>query len=532
MISRRHFLEGIALVGVPACTPRGAESPSPIGSQAATPPEHGAKGLGLEGILTRALEAAKSAGATYADARIHKRRNERVGTREDHLVSVVSTESYGIGVRVIAGGAWGFASSASVSAEDAVDAARRAVLVAKADAGARKRKIDLAPTASYRDKWQTKMQVDPFLVPLADKASLALSIWDEAKQVAGIAFCSAWCEAFDEWKMLATSEGSLIEQRIVRVGAGYELTAKDDKKGDFVTRSHQVPAMQAGWEHVTDGKLAQGARKVAEETLEKLKAPRVRTGKRTLLLAPDHLWLTIHESIGHSTELDRALGYEANLAGTSFATVDKLGKLEYAHDDITFYADKTTPGGLASCAYDDDGVKTGRWDLVKKGVLSAYQTTREQAGWVGEKASRGTSYAEDHRSVAFQRMPNVSLEPSDKSTKLADMIAATDDGVLIFGDGSWSIDQQRYNFQFGGQMFFEIKKGKIAHALRDVAYQSNTLEFWKSCDLLGGKEGWELHGTLYDGKGEPGQSNPVSHGCPPARFRDVNVLDTGGKRKG
>jgi TldD protein len=529
MISRRRFLGAVAVAGVPACTTSNPNPVLPTGTGSAKPPSPDSP-AGLEAIVGAALDAAKKAGATYADARVHRRRHERLSTREDHVVDVTSGETYGIGVRVIAEGAWGFASSASVNGAEAADAARRAVAIAKANAGPRKRPLVLAPTAVHRDKWQTPMEVDPFIVSLADKAAMTLAIWPEAKQVAGIAFCSAWCEALDEWKLLATSEGSLIEQRVVRVGAGYELTAKDDKAGDFVTRTISVPSRQAGWEHVTRGELAKGARKGAEETVEKLKAPRPRVGKRTLILAPDHLWLTIHESIGHSTELDRALGYEANLAGTSFATPDKLGKLQYAHEGITFYADKTTPGGLASVGYDDDGVKTERWNLVEKGVLVAFQTTRDQAAWVNDKASHATSYAEDHRSVAFQRMPNVSLTPGEKELSLDEMIAATDDGILVLGNGSWSIDQQRYNFQFGGQMFYQVEKGKVKHALRDVAYQSNTLEFWKRCDLLGGPKSWELHGTLYDGKGEPGQSNPVSHGCPPARFREVNVLDTGAKK--
>jgi TldD protein len=528
MISRRRFLEACA-IGTTACATPGTNPVSPVPSASTKPPSPDSPAA-LEEVLAAALATAKAGGASYADARVHKRRHERLSAREDHIVGVVSGETYGIGVRVIVEGAWGFASSSRVAVADAKTAAERAVAIAKSHGGPRKRPLALAPTATHRDKWQTKMNVDPFTVSLADKAAMTLAIWPEVKQVAGIAFCSAWCEALDEWKMLATSEGSLIEQRVVRVGAGYELTAKDDKRGDYVTRDFMVPSMQAGWEHVTGGELAKGSRKIAEETVEKLKAPRPRVGKRNLILAPSHLWLTIHESIGHSTELDRALGYEANLAGTSFATPDKLGKLQYAHDGITFYADKTTPGGLATVGYDDDGVKTERWDIVRKGVLVAYQTTRDQAAWVNEKASHGTSYAQDHRSVAFQRMPNVSLQPGEKDTKLDDIIAATDDGVLVIGNGSWSIDQQRYNFQFGGQMFYEIKKGKIAHALRDVAYQSNTLEFWKNCDMLGGKSSWELHGSLYDGKGEPAQSNPVSHGSPPARFRDVNVLDTGSKK--
>ncbi len=529
-ISRRRFLEAAALAGAAGCAPAVAKRPAPAPLARAPGPVAPPKPGVLEAVLARALEVAKREGASYADARVHKRREERLSTREDHVVGVWSGETYGIGVRVLVGGAWGFASSAGVTDGDAADAAKRAVAVAKADQGARKRPIELAPCGVYHDKWQTDFAVDPFEVSLAEKAALILSVWPVASRVAGIAFCSANCASFDEWKLLATSEGSLVEQRIVRVGAGYTLTAKNDKRGDFVTRTWEVPAMQAGWEHVAKGGLAESAERSAKETIEKLGAPAVAPGKHALVLAPDHLWLTIHESIGHSTELDRAMGYEADLAGTSFATPDKLGKLRYGKENVTFFADKTTPGGLATCGYDDDGVKTGRWNLIDKGLFVAYQTTREQAAWIGEKRSRGTSYAQDHRSVAFQRMPNVSLAPGPDKRSLDDIVAATDDGILIHGDGSWSIDQQRYNFQFGGQLFYAIKGGKISHMLRDVAYQSNTSEFWHSCDMIGGQDAWEIHGTLYDGKGEPGQSNAVSHGAPPARFRDVNVLYTGGKR--
>lgn len=480
----------------------------------------------LADILGRALDEAKAQGATYADARVHRRRQEKVATREEHVVDVASSESYGVGVRVLAFGAWGFASTGTVTEEAAKEAARRAVAVAKASSGAQIRPITLAPVSQYTDVYRTPMQIDPFEVSLAEKAALLLSIWPEAKKVAGVAFVEASCEAFDEHKVFASTEGSVIEQRVVRVGAGYVVTARDEKLGEFVTRAHELPPLQAGWEHVSGSTLVGDAREMAEDAVKKLRAPSVSPGKRDLILAPSNLWLTIHESVGHPTELDRALGYEANLAGTSFATADQTGKLVYGSNLVTLYADKTTPGGLATCAYDDEGVRTQRWDLVTKGRFVGWQTTRDQAAWIGEKVSRGTSYAQDHRSLPFQRMPNVSLAPGAQPLDLDDLVAATDDGILVTGDGSWSIDHQRYNFQFGGQMFYEVKGGKIAGAVRDAAYQSNTLDFWRSCDLVGGAESFELHGSLYDGKGEPVQSNAVSHGCPPARFRGVNILRT------
>lgn len=532
-LTRRDWLVGSSALTLGACAetpplkpPRPPAMPGgPLG-----PPPGPAAPPSLADVLGRALDTAKRQGASYADARVHQRRVSRVVTREDHVVSVSDAETYGIGVRVIADGAWGFASSSAVDEASAAEAAGRAVAVARANAVARKRPVELAPVGAFREKWATELAVDPFSVPLAERAAFALAVWPEAKRVPGVAFCSSRAEAFGEWKLFASTEGSLIEQSVTRVGASYELTAKNDA-GEFVTRASELPPRQAGWEYVTGSSLLRDARKLAEEAVEKLKAPGVTPGKRDLVLAPSNLWLTIHESVGHPTELDRAMGYEANMAGTSFATPDKLGKLRYASPLVTIYADKTTPGGLATCGYDDDGVKTQRWDLIKGGTFVGYQTTREQAGWLGERASRGTSYAQDHRSVAFQRMPNVSLAPGEREAGVSDLVAATEDGILITGNGSWSIDHQRYNFQFGGQMFYEIKQGKIARALKDVAYQSNSLDFWAGCDMVGGQNAWELHGSLQDGKGEPAQSNAVSHGCPPARFRKVNVINTNARRK-
>ncbi len=485
----------------------------------------------LDDLVQRALAAAKKAGATYADVRVVRRRDEGVRTRENMVQGVSSSETYGVGVRVIAGGAWGFAATPNVVAGEAEKAARRAVDIAKANASLGGKPVELAPMPASVDVWQTPLERDPFKIPLEDKAEFLLAINAEAMKVKGVKFCQSYYQGLSEWKLLATSDGAYIEQEIVRLQPGYSVTAIDEKAGEFVSRDHEIQPRQAGWEYVEGSTMLADARRIGEEAVEKLHAPGVTPGKKDLVLAPSHLWLVIHESIGHPTELDRALGYEANFAGTSFATPDKLGKLKIAAPQLSFVADKTTPGGLATCGYDDDGVKTQRWDIVKNGLFVGYQTTREQAGWIGEKASRGTSYAQDYASVPFQRMPNVSLSPGPKPIGIDDLIAATDDGVLILGSGSWSIDHQRYNFQFGGQAFWEIKKGKRTRMLKDVAYQSNTVDFWNSCDLIGGQASWQLGGAMNDGKGEPGQSNAVSHGCPPSRFRKVNVLNTNARSK-
>jgi TldD protein len=517
MLPRRSFLLGTGVAALSsACA---ARQDAPPALSAASAPK------ALDDVLARALAAAKTAGATYADARIVRRQWETLFTREDHIVAVDYTESYGIGVRVLANGAWGFAAASRVQGAAAEDAARRATLAAKANARANDRPFELAPTPVVTDTWRAAVERDPFSVPIEEKAAFLLSLWDDAKGVAGVKYAESWVRSLAEWKLFASSEGSRIEQSITRIGPGFRATAVDKASGEFEAVTDEVAPRQAGWEYVLASALKANARRTAEDAVAKLKAPPVTPGKRDLILAPSHLWLTIHESIGHATELDRALGWEANFAGTSYATPDKLGKLRIGSPIVTVYADKTTPGGLATCAYDDDGVKTQRWDLIKDGLFVGYQTTRDQAALIGEKASRGTCYAQDFRSFPFQRMPNVSLSPGAKDVSLDDIVAATDDGIYAVGDGSWSIDHQRYNFQFGSQMAYEVKKGKIVGPVRRFAYQSNSITFWNSCDMLGGPKTWEMGGSIYDGKGEPGQINAMSHGCPVARFRGVNVLD-------
>ena len=272
--------------------------------------------------------------------------------------------------------------------------------------------------------------------------------------------------------------------------------------------------------------LVENAARVREEVIEHLAAPPVTAGKKDLVLLPNHLWLTIHESLGHSTELDRALGYEANYAGTSFLTTDKLGKARIGSDIVNVWGDRTTARGLATIGYDDDGVKATKFPIIEKGIFKHYQTIRDQAHLIGEKESRGCCFADDWSSVPFQRMPNVWLEPGKATTSLDDLIGDIEDGILIDGDGSFSIDQQRYNFQFGGDAFWAIKKGKRAGMVSQVAYQSRTTDFWQACDAIAGPAYWQQWGATNDGKGEPPQSNSVSHGCSPARFRQINVIQT------
>ncbi len=491
-----------------------------------------ARGLVLEPVLLAVIDAAlstaRSSGATYADVRIHRRREENVSVRDDHAAGTADSERYGVGVRVLKDGAWGFASTSRVDAAEVKKVTLTAVAIAVANAPLRQKPIELAPTGASVDVWQTPMQKDPFKIPVADKLELLLGISNTLRKQKVTAFAEASLSTRLEWKVFASTDGTLVEQAITRIGPSYSVTLVND--GDFVSRGWDGQGRQAGWEWLAESRFVEDAEQVAEDVRVKLAAPPVEPGRKDLILSPENLWLTIHESVGHPTELDRALGDEANFAGTSFATPDKLKTLQYAAPIVTLYADKTTPGGLATCGYDDDGVRTGRWNLVEKGKFVGYQTTRDQAAWIGEKESRGCSYAQDHSSVPFQRMPNVSLQPGDKDLGVKELIAATDDGIYVQGDGSWSIDHQRYNFQFTGQMFFEVKKGKITRALRDVGYQSNTLEFWNACDLIGGPKEFRLGAAFDDGKGEPMQSNPVSHGCPPTRFKKISVINTRTKK--
>jgi TldD protein len=480
----------------------------------------------LVSLADAALEAARSAGATYADIRIAEYRRQRISAREDHIDGLSESQDRGFGVRVIADGTWGFASSSLVTREDVVRIARRAVALAKVNAKLQREPVVLAKVEAQRTVWETPIRRDAFEVPLDEKTALLLRINAAAVAVPGVKFCSSTMGFAREHKFFASTDGSYIEQTLHRCDPGFEVTSIDEKKGSFQTRASLTDPRGVGYEYVEDFGWDDEARQAGEDAVAKHSAPSVDPGKRDLILHPTNLWLTIHESIGHPTELDRAVGLEANYAGTSFLTVDKMGKFRIGSDLVTVHGEKTHPGSLATCGYDDDGVPTMEWPIVDTGTFVDYQTTRDQAAWIGHDRSYGTSYADSWGSVAFQRMPNVNLLPGTKQLSLDDLIADTEDAILVKGTGSWSIDHQRYNFQFGGQLFYEVKDGKVTRLLNDVAYQSTTPEFWQACDAICDESEYYVGGSFYDGKGEPGQVNAVSHGCSPARFRGINVLNT------
>ncbi|MBC8088542.1 MAG: TldD/PmbA family protein, partial [Phycisphaerae bacterium] len=389
----------------------------------------------------------------------------------------------------------------------------------------------LAPVAPVKGTWRTPVTRDPLEVAIEDKVALLLAANEAALKVPRVRFVNSGLQLLREEKTLATTDGTLTTQTFIRVGPSFSATAIAD--GDFQSYNEELAPRGNGWEYIQSLDMPGNAERWATLAAEKLGARSVDVGRYDLILDPTNLWLTIHESIGHPTELDRAMGYEANYAGTSFiAPPEKhIGQLRYGKEFMNVQADRTQEGSLARVAWDDEGVPAEKWMIVDKGMFRDYQTTREQAAWIapltGVKRSHGCSFADSWSSVQFQRMPNVSLMPGDKDIGLDDIVAATERGIVVKNRGSWSIDHQRYNFQFSGQAFYEVKNGKITGMLKDVAYQANTPQFWNSMDMIGGQKSYWLGGSFGDGKGEPGQSNSVSHGCVPARFRGVNIVNTG-----
>ena len=538
MSSRRDFLkQGGAVAGAIALggALRPAEALIPQGTQRA-----GAMDTGIKDLLLESLNAARMAGASFADARIGRYLQNFVVTREQQIINVVDTDSIGIGVRALVNGTWGFAASRDLTKNGVVAAAREAVAIAKANALAKDRSVQLAPAPSVGEvSWKSAYEIDPWTVPVEEKAELLIKANAEGMKAANVKYVFSGLFLRKMERNYANTDGSIIAQTVVQSAVQQQFTAVSPDFSDFQNRGNTLPPTARGWEWILQQDIVNKSRRWGEEASEKLKAKPVEVGRYNLILHPSHLWLTIHESIAHPTELDRAMGYEANYAGTSFvAPPDQfLGKFKYGPEFMNIQGDRSQPGALATIGYDDEGVKPDEFLIVKNGVFNDYQTTREQAVWLDwwyrqqsqPMRSHGCSYADSWSSVQFQRMPNVSLLPGADNRSWDDMIGATDSGIAIIGDGSFSIDQQRYNAQFGGQLFYEIKGGKVVGMLKDVAYQIRTPEFWNSMDMIGGRSGYEVWGSFFDGKGQPGQVNAVSHGSVPARFRNVNVINTGRK---
>jgi TldD protein len=488
-----------------------------------------------------ALDAAHSAGAEYADVRISRNRVQSINTRERRVQGLSDNETFGFGVRTLVGGAWGFAASSDLTRDEVARVARQAAAQAKANRAALVRPVVLAPAPVTKEGvWRSPAKTDPFDIPIEEKVALLLSANEAALKVQGSRFVNSSMFFLREEKTYANSEGSSTVQTIYRASPSMTVTAVSSDFSDFQTRqSTDIAPMGRGYEHVLEAKLIENAPRWAEEAVQKLSAKPVEVGRYDLVLDPTHLGLTIHESIAHPTELDRVYGYEANYAGTSFVAPpeEKLGKFRYGPEFMNIQGDRMQDGSLGAVGWDDEGVQPETFLIIKNGVVNDYQTTREQANWLkwwydsqGKPTrSHGCSYAQSWSDVQFQRMPNVSLLPGEQNLKWEDLIAATDRGIAIVGDGSFSIDQQRYNTQFGGQLYYEIRGGKITGMLKDVAYQMRTPEFWNAMDMIGGKDSYWLWGAFGDAKGQPSQSNAVSHGCPPTRHRGINVINTGRK---
>tara|TARA_B110000305_G_scaffold25845_1_gene23625 strand:+ start:1645 stop:3246 length:1602 start_codon:yes stop_codon:yes gene_type:complete len=521
-VSRRDFIRLSAAVATAGIL---LPSTKPVAAQTMTSSERE--------LLLLAIDVARSAGAQYADGRIIRTQFEAIGAREQMITQVQSTDSFGINVRALVGGSWGF-SATQVLTRDAVAAmAREAVAIATANNEVAPSETVLAQVDVFPDAdWITPHTVDPFDVSLEDKAALLLRINEEALRVNNIRFSNSSILSVKEERLLATSEGSVIRQTLLRINPSINITAISPDGSDFQTRGAVVEPAGRGYEYIRGLELASSAEGWAEEAAMKLEAPSVEPGKWDLILHPSNLWLTIHESIGHPTELDRALGFEANYAGTSFIypPEDVINKLRLGPEFLQFVGNRTEFGGCATTGWDDEGVPAEIWPIIEDGLFVDYQTTREQADWIsqytGITRSHGCSYGQNWESMPFQRMPNVSMLPGENDLSEDDVIGNTDRGILVEGRGSYSIDQQRYNIQFAGQVFWEIRNGRKYRMLRDVAYVGRTPEFWNALDTIGGPSTYYLGASFGDAKGQPIQVNAVSHGCPISLFRDIDIINT------
>lgn len=530
-----------------------------LGLGAAAVPAFGRRNVSIEEMLTPvdtalkkqmadvALNAARSKGASYADVRIGRYINQFITTRERRVDNVANTESYGLGVRVIANGCWGFAATDNMTNDGIAKAAALAVQIAKANSKLMDEPVQLAPEKGHGEvSWKTPILKNALEVPLREKIDFLLAVNKTALD-AGANFVNSQLFQVNEQKYFASTDGSYIDQDIHRLWPNFTVTKTDKASGKFESRNALSAPQGQGYEYLTPDRneeiashftvykkrydMMEDVRLATLQAEEKLRAKPVEPGKYDLVIDPSQLFLTIHESVGHPTELDRVLGYEANFAGTSFCTLDKWksGNFNFGNKLVNIVADKTQPGSLGAVGYDDEGVKTKQWNIIKDGILVNYQAIRDQAHIINEKASHGCCYADSWSSIQFQRMPNVSLQPGKEPLSVKDMIRNVEKGIYILGRSSYSIDQQRYNFQFGGQLTYEIKNGQITGLLKDVAYQSNTQEFWNSVNAICDANDYRCGGTFNDGKGQPSQGSAVSHGCSTTRFNGVNVTNTGRK---
>ncbi|MGD9540722.1 TldD/PmbA family protein [Methylocystis sp.] len=474
-----------------------------------------------------ALAAARQGGASYADLRIGETRREYAFAKDERLENFDERASQGFGLRVLLDGCWGFCGGRRLDPSSLRDGVERALENARAVKPIQFQPIELERLPAHEAEWIMPMGVDPFEASAGEKADLLLAIIASARDH-GADFCSASLSAAREERFFANSLGSRIHQTRTRVAPNFQAAAIDRAKGRLATRDCLTPARGAGWDYVLGAGLIEQAARAGEEARAKLDAKPVTPGDYELVIDPTNLWLTIHETVGHSTELDRVLGWEANFAGTSFVKPHMLNELRFGSELMTIVADRAQPGALATIGYDDDGApaKAAEFAIVEKGVFRNFQMALGQAHLIGLSHSNGCAYADSPTTFPIQRMPNISLKPNPRKCSFDDLINDVENGIYVVGAGSWSIDQQRDNFQFGGQLFYEIKNGRLGELLRDGAYQGRNTQFWNSLSGLCDESAYHLDGTFTCGKAEPVQLAPVSHGSPPALFRNVRVLNT------
>ncbi|MEV7188614.1 TldD/PmbA family protein [Kitasatospora sp. NPDC093102] len=490
--------------------------------------------LPLRPLADAALTRARKLGASHADFRLERIRSASWRLRDARPAGTSDSVQLGFAVRVLLDGAWGFAAGVDLTPDAAARVAEQAVAVARLSGGISRaagstQRVELADEPVYRDvTWVSAYEVNPFEVPDAEKTALLAERSSRLLAAEGVSHVQAALRTVQENKFYADTAGTVTTQQRIRVYSDLEATSVDERTGAFDSMQTLAPPVGRGYEYLTgtgwdwDAELAELPVLLAE----KMKAPSVEAGRYDLVIDPTNLWLTIHESIGHATELDRALGYEAAYAGTSFATFDQLGSLKYGSELMHVTGDRTAEHGLSTIGYDDEGVATQSWDLVKDGILVGYQLDRSMAELKGFERSNGCAFADSPAHVPVQRMANVSLQPAADGPDTEGLFAQVENGLYIVGDRSWSIDMQRYNFQFTGQRAYAIKDGELAGQVKDFAYQATTTDFWGSMAAVGGPQTYRLGGAFNCGKAQPGQIAAVSHGCPSALFRNVNVLNT------
>lgn len=467
-----------------------------------------------------AIKRLAASGAEYGDIRIVHSSTQSIRGEDRRIASIRDLDDVGFGIRVLAHGGWGFAASSILSLEEVPRVADLAIEIARESASIAIEKVVLAKEPVHRDRVVTPVRIDPFTVPLTQKTELLLATMESLQAQSGVVRSSAELWARRDRKLFASTEGTRLEFDLLASSGECTATALYD--GRFASRSFNTPQLRRGYELIEEADFPGQASRVAGEAVEKVRAPAVEAGLYDLVLDPEHLSLTMHESCGHPSELDRALGYEANYAGTSFLTTDTLGRFRYGSSHVNLVADNTEPETLAATGYDDDGVACQKWDIVRDGLFVGYCTNREVAPKIGAARSRGSNRADSWGTVPIVRIANIGLEPGGAT--LDQLIADVKRGIYIEGHGSYSIDQRRYNFQFGGDAFWLIENGRRTHMLRDVIYHGITPEFWNSCDGVADRSHRRRYGFITCGKGQPGQSGWMTHAASHARFRNIRVI--------